>query len=116
MSMILNGIGRLGKDPKMQFTPKGTAKTNFNVATDAGFGDNKKTVWVGMTAYGQLAEVLNQHLQKGSRIGFTAEVENMTTYQGNDGEVKPALYAKVLKVDFIDGIAKSEDVNEPEDF
>lgn len=123
MSVTIVGIGRLGKEPKMQYTDGGTAKTFLNVATDAGFGDKKITNWLGLTAWGKLAETCNQYLQKGSMIAFTAELNELTTYEKQDGSTSPALYAKLLKVDFISGIAKGNETqtpydgdNEPEDF
>lgn len=111
--MIISGIGRLGKDPSMSYTPKGSAQTFMNVATDSGFGDNKKTTWVSLVSWGALAELVNKYLQKGSRIHFVAEVTEIRMYEKNDGGSGATLDAKLLKVDFIDGIASG---SEPEEF
>lgn len=113
MSMILSGVGRLGKEPQMVYTDRGTARTFINVATDAGFGDKKETIWIGLTAWGALAETLNQYLQKGSQIAFVAEATQLSTY---GDEKVAALYGKILKVDFLSNIAKQEAAAEPEDF
>lgn len=120
---ILSGLGRLGGDPKMQYTDNGTAKTFMKLAFTSGFGDKKKTMWLSATAWGTMAEHLNKFLQKGSFINFVGEVTELKTYERANGEVVPDLYIKLLTVDFISGTAKQEnqqttpfDGEEPEDF
>ena len=61
-------IGRLGRDPELRFTPAGKQVTSFNVAVDDGFGDNKKTIWLRVSAWDKLAETCNNHLKKGSLV------------------------------------------------
>lgn len=109
--MILSGIGRLGADPKMQFSPQGGAITNFSVATSCGFGDKKETVWISLVAYGKQAEILNQYLVKGNRIEFTAELQKVRTFEKASG-TGVGVDAKILTFTFIE-TSKS---NEPEEF
>lgn len=66
-------IGRLGKDPEMRFTPNGQAVTSFSVATDRQWTDEagklvKETVWFRVSAWGKLAEICNNYLQKGKMV------------------------------------------------
>ena len=61
-------IGRLGREPELRFTPAGKQVTSFNVAVDDGFGDNKKTIWLRVSAWDKLAETCNNHLKKGSLV------------------------------------------------
>lgn len=100
--ITISGVGRLGQSPKMQYTPSGTAVTNFSVATDCGFGDKKETVWVGLASFGQQAEILNQYLVKGARIAFTAEVQRIRTYTKKDQTIGTSLDAKILSFSFLD--------------
>lgn len=120
MGATIIGVGRLGKDPEMKYTPKGTAQTYFTVAVDSGYGDKKETTWIGLTAWGNQAELYNQWLKKGSRIKFTAELSNVKAYQKQSGELGVGVYAKVYEIEFIDGVEKKEEsdpyTNEPEDF
>ncbi len=60
--------GRLGRDPEMRYMPNGDAVTNFSLATDDGFGDKKKTIWIRVSVWGKRAEVANQYLSKGSSV------------------------------------------------
>jgi single-strand DNA-binding protein len=112
---IISGLGRLGKDPKMSYTPKGDAQTHFPLAVRAGFGENEKTTWLSILCFGKQAETMNQYLKKGSRIDFVAELMELRTYEKKDGSTGYSLDAKLLKAEFVDGIEKSSDV-EPEEF
>lgn len=115
--LTISGVGRLGQAPKMQYTPSGTAVTNFSVAADCGFGDKKETVWVSLASFGQQAETLNQYLKKGTRIAFTADIQRVRTYTKKDQSVGTSLDAKILSFSFLDKSEGSNDgQNEPEEF
>ena len=63
-------IGNLGGDPEMRYTPTGRAVTNFRVAVDRRWRNSEgqlqeKVEWFRVVAWGPLAEVCNQYLQKG---------------------------------------------------
>lgn len=115
--LTISGVGRLGQAPKMQYTPSGTAVTNFSVAADCGFGDKKETVWVSLASFGNQAEILNQYLTKGTRIAFTAEIQRIRSYTKKDQTVGTSLDAKVLSFSFLDKAeAKDAGDEEPEVF
>lgn len=116
--ITISGTGRLGKDPKMQYTPAGTAQTSFSVATDTGFGDNKKTVWVSLIVWGKQAETFNQYLEKGSRVAFTAEVTDLNAYSKQDGTTGASVNAKVLTLEFLSAKGEKQESGEfePEEF
>ena len=63
-------VGRLGRDPETRFTQGGDPVTNFSVATSENkkVGDEWKesTEWHNITAFGRLAEIAGEYLQKGS--------------------------------------------------
>jgi single-strand DNA-binding protein len=114
MGATIVGIGRLGKDPVMQYTPSGTAQTRMNVAVDSGFGDKRKTTWFSLICWGQLAELLNEKLTKGARIAFNAEFTDV--YVGENGSVN--VNAKIFSVEFLSKVAgKAEsDAGDVEEF
>lgn len=115
--LTISGIGRLGRAPKMQYTPSGSAVTNLSVAADCGFGDKKETIWVSLVSFGNQAETLNKYLDKGSRIVFTAEVTKVNTYTKKDETIGFTVDARITSFSFVD---KSEAVSaveeEPEVF
>lgn len=67
-------IGRLGKDPESRSFQDGTSVCNFSLATtekwkDKTTGETREaTEWHRISAYGKLAEICQQYLQKGSTI------------------------------------------------
>jgi single-strand DNA-binding protein len=56
-------IGRLGKDPEMNYTPNGKPVTKFSLAVDQGKG--QKPLWLNIVCWNELAERMNTYLQKG---------------------------------------------------
>lgn len=120
--MIISGIGRFSKDPKMSYTPKGVAQTTMSLAVNTGFGDNAKTVWLGLICWGQQAELINEKFTKGERIEFTAEVTDIHTYESSSGTTGASLNAKLLTFSWVDKSkgGKKDDgefgKNEPESF
>ena len=65
-------IGNLGRDPEMRYTPSGKPVTSFSVAVSRAWttsaGEKREsTEWFNVIAWGNLAEVCNQYLRKGSK-------------------------------------------------
>lgn len=67
-------IGRLGRDPEMQYTSNGNAITKFSIAVDMrkpgkdGEQGTSDTTWVNITAWGKLAETAAKILTKGTMV------------------------------------------------
>jgi single-strand DNA-binding protein len=67
----INIIGRLGRDPELRHTPAGKAVCELNLAVDYGWGENKKTAWLGVVLWENTAEIAAQHLKKGDQCGIS---------------------------------------------
>lgn len=69
-----NFIGRMGKDPELRFMANGDAVASFSIAVgsswkDRNTGEKKEaTEWVNVTAFGKVAEVIQQYTRKGSKV------------------------------------------------
>jgi single-strand DNA-binding protein len=66
-------IGNLGRDPEMRYTPSGKPVTSFSLAASRNWvsADGERhdeTEWFNVVAWGNLAEICNQHLSKGQKI------------------------------------------------
>ena len=66
-------IGNLGRNPEMRYLPSGQPVTNFSVASNRKWNDaegqtHEETVWIRVSAFGRLAEVCNEYLQKGRQV------------------------------------------------
>jgi|688.fasta_scaffold943063_2 single-strand DNA-binding protein len=67
----VNIIGRLGRDPELRYTPAGKSVCELNLAVDYGYGENKKTAWLGVVLWEKTAEIAAQHLRKGDQCGIS---------------------------------------------
>jgi single-strand DNA-binding protein len=66
-------IGRLGRDPEMRYTPSGRPVTTFSVATSRSWNTSEgerrtETEWFNIVAWGSLAEICKQYLNKGQQV------------------------------------------------
>lgn len=60
--------GNIGSDLELKYTKTGTAVLDFNLAVTEGFGDKKRTNWIGVKAWRKAAESMAQFLGKGRKI------------------------------------------------
>lgn len=70
----VNIIGRVGGDIDLRFTPSGKAVAQLTLAVDDGWGENKKTAWIGVTLWGPTAELAKRAVQKGDRLGISGRL------------------------------------------
>lgn len=66
-------IGNLGRDPEMRYTPSGRPVTTFTLATSRSWNTadgehHTETEWFNVVAWGNLAEICKQHLNKGQQV------------------------------------------------
>jgi single-strand DNA-binding protein len=66
-------IGNVGRPPEMRYLPSGASVTSFSVAannsyTSASGEKVKETTWYRVSAFGKLAETVNQYVTKGMLI------------------------------------------------
>jgi single-strand DNA-binding protein len=66
-------IGNLGRDPEMRYIPSGKPVTSFSLAANRNWvsadGErHNETEWFNVVAWGNLAEICNQHLSKGQKV------------------------------------------------
>lgn len=82
-------IGNLGADPETSYTPSGTAKTTFRMAThevwtnkDGNKGE--RTSWHRVVAWGRLAEICGEYLTKGRQVFVEGRTETRS-WDDRDG-------------------------------
>lgn len=75
-------IGRLVRDPEIYGNDKIIAK--LTLAVDKGFGDDKYTNYIPVTAFGKTAEFCEKYLGKGSLVSVNGEIRT-GTYEKKDG-------------------------------
>lgn len=82
-------IGRLTRDPEARTTPNGQNVCSFSAATnrvwtDAGGTKQERPEFHNIVAWGKLAEICGQYLNKGSRGYFEGHLQTHD-WEGQDG-------------------------------
>jgi single-strand DNA-binding protein len=74
-------IGNLGRDPEVRTTQNGTKVANLSIATsenwrDKATGERKeKTEWHRVVIFGQLADIAEKYLKKGSKVYVCGQLQ-----------------------------------------
>lgn len=84
-------LGRAGQDCEIRYSPSGKAVASFSLATDKGYGENKKTLWARITVWGDQAENAAKLVTKGAVVLVVGELEEPRTYTTKDGETRVSL-------------------------
>ncbi|MCB0123665.1 MAG: single-stranded DNA-binding protein [Caldilineaceae bacterium] len=100
--------GNLGDAPEMRYTPSGVPVASFSLAlnrtwTDGNGQRQQKTIWVRVSCWRKLAEVVSQYLTKGSKVLVAGELEPARAYKGKDGNPAASLEVTATVVEFLDG-------------
>jgi len=81
-------IGNLGRDPEMRYTPSGKPVTSFSLAVNRNWvsADGERhdeTEWFNVVAWGNLAEICNQHLSKGQKVYIEGRLQTRSWEDDN---------------------------------
>ena len=68
-------VGRLGKDPEVTESKNGVKIAKFSIATNDGYGENKKTNWHNCTAFNKAAEIIGDYVNKGDNLAVNGTVD-----------------------------------------
>jgi len=67
-------LGNVGRDPEIRYAQSGTAVVNFTLATNKKVNGEDKTSWHRCVVFGKTAEIIEQYVKKGSKIGVEGEI------------------------------------------
>ena len=81
-------VGNLTADPKLIFGNSGKARATFSVAVNEGQGEDEKTHFVNVTAFGSLAENIADSLSKGQRVVVVGRLNTYAKDVTIDGDEK----------------------------
>lgn len=89
--------GRLGRDPQIRATSKGTSVANFSVACDREYNDKKLTDWINVVAWGKMAEAVGNLVRKGDEVLVQGRM-GTRKYTAKDGSAR---YITEVTAEFI---------------
>ena len=92
-------IGRLTKDPTLEYTSTSIAYCNFVLAVNRPFGNNEAD-FIGCVAWRKTAENLVKYMRKGSQIAVEGSIQT-SSYTAKDGGTKYVTKVNVEKVEFL---------------
>lgn len=104
--MVISGVGRLGRDAEVRYTPSGMAVANLAVAFNFGKKDeqgNRDSQWLDLALWGKQAEALSQYLTKGSQVSITAEAPHIENFIKQDGTQHSKLVANIINIELLGG-------------
>ncbi len=101
-------IGHVGHTPEVKYMPSGDAVTNISVAVteswkDKATGDKKEnTQWFRVNAFGKLAEIIGQYVNKGDPVMITGKMQSRK-YTGKDGTEKESWELRANELQMLGG-------------
>lgn len=109
-------IGRLGKKPETRYMPSGDAVCGFSVAVGSQWKDKngekqESTEWVNVTAFGKLAEICSEYLDKGSQVFISGRMKT-DKYTDKDGVEKYSTKIVADKMQMLGGKSKGDEQQE----
>lgn len=101
--------GYLGKDAEIRSTPGGKQVTGFSVGSNQGYGENKHTVWVRCSWWGDRGVKLAPYLTKGTHVLVVARIdEEPRIWTGRTGEPAASYEVTVTDVELLGGGQREE--------
>ncbi len=82
-------VGRLTRDPELNYTGNGIAVANFNIACNRPFKNQQgeqETDFINCVVWRKPAENLANYMKKGNQIGVDGRVQTRS-YEGQDGKM-----------------------------
>ena len=108
-----NFIGRLGNDPESRDLPSGESVCNISLAVGDDYKDKQgqkveQTEWVRVSAFGKLAEIMQQYLKKGSKVYISGKMK--TRKWEKDGQTMYSTDIKASEMIMLDPKGDSSSV------
>ena len=119
MSTSISILGNTGREVELRYTPQGTPVASFSIASNTvrntANGQQKKTDWFNVSAFGKQAETLAKYLTKGSQILVRGKL-TFNPWLSRDGEARVSADVVLQDFEFAGGNAAKtahETVEEP---
>ena len=99
-------VGNLGQDPEVRYSAQGLPIANLNLAVSE-FWKNpqgeteKRTHWFRATAFGKTAELAQQYLRKGSRVGIQGSLVQRSWEDQQSGQKRSSVEVRVNNLEFL---------------
>ena len=97
-------VGNLGADPELRYMPDGKPVASFSICANErrGTGENRTEtqIWFKANVFGNSAEAVSQHLQKGDQVYVEGRLKP-EIWDGRDGKARLTLNLNTSDVQFL---------------
>jgi single-strand DNA-binding protein len=95
-------IGFLGADPEVRYTQEQEAVTRVRIATSETWKKNgekhEKTEWHNVVFFGKLAEIVGEHLKKGSLVYVEGHLQTRSWEKDGENRYTTEIIAESMKM------------------
>lgn len=105
-------IGHLGDYPEIRYTRDGDPVASFSIACNWKTKKNEGVEWVNLTAFGRLAEIIEDYLEKGSKVYVSGRLQT-ESYEDKHGDKKYFTKVVVNELEMLD--SKRDDRDDKND-
>ena len=106
--------GHVGKDPSQIFAPNGDSYTVFSLAVTSGPKDNKKTDWFEIICNGKNADIVKEHVSKGTRLLIDG-TPSVNAWVSREGKPMGNIRVFAAYIEFIGSKQQEDDKSEEAD-
>lgn len=111
-------VGRLTRDPELRMTQSQVAVCSFTLAVDRKFksaSGEREADFIPCVAWRKTAELINQYVQKGHRLGVIGSIQTRSWDKG-DGTRGYATEVMVEEIEFLQPREQQQTRHQQEDF
>lgn len=94
-------IGNLTKNPESVASKTGKTGAKFDMATNIGRGEYKKTIYVSVTLWGKLGDIAVKYLAKGRKVYVSGEPSFGAYNSAKDNRPVPVVYLTAAELEII---------------
>jgi single-strand DNA-binding protein len=103
-------VGNLGADPEVRYASSGAAVVNFRIATSENWtnkegGKETRTEWHRIVAFGKLAEICAEYLNKGKQVYVEGRLQSRS-WEDKEGNKKWTTEIVANNVVMLGGVAQ----------
>lgn len=111
------GIGNLGRDCELRYTPSGAAVNTFNMACSETWNDKEgakkeRTEWVRIVVWGKPAESLEPYLRKGKQVAVVGKLQTKK-WKDKDGHDRYTTEIHAQSVVLLGGGKRADEDEQP---
>jgi len=100
-------IGRIGNDIEIRYTTSGKAVAEISLAITLGYGEQKRTMWMPVTLWGQTAETAHKYAKKGDMIAITGRLDEDEWNDKQTGAIRKKVKIVASEITLIGGKGES---------